>query len=614
MRKEKWKILQDAYGGPYADKDYNKEGLEELGRILKQEGVTQRIIDVSCFLFMKLFIYERAQTKIEMIVDAMRKNDGVVTLVFDIIQMYKWRYGLALFVRICKRKAKESRPAPEASPAAADAVRVQRLCASRVARRRRASPRVDHLLRAGTDGARRRRRARSEPPARNAARAARATRARPVRLSRARRAPHASRNEALLAQATPPPPRRASSTRGSLTSFLQTKFGAKVRTPSQLATELAAAAPGDVFICDGNADADAAILGLGCCFPGKAAAVTVDLDFWSAFWVVRPKQGGDHRYESWQLLRPYSLGLGQRWWVADTIDALAGGTEACGNRLLAPRNKVIELWKAAGCPTTFDAIAGLLHSVEDRTTLCGHALHQWYAPVTFAGGRGVGVLEFVVANATDQVAVDMATAALAFFAGSALFRAQLRECEPALRELERFRDLGAYRSPLLQKRPAALILQKLAQEYCQSAAAAAALADVVQREAPDLDDPALVEHDISSGASPLAVDGPVRDAVKRVSATASKSINLQDDVEAGALRRYPTTDPAAGFERTLLAIIEDHHRGQPVHWSNPTQVVSVCNGGGRRGHGALTRRPRRDASGVRGVLRRVGAPPKTPYF
>ena len=49
----------------------------------------------------------------------------------------------------------------------------------------------------------------------------------------------------------------------------------------------------------------------------------------------------------------------------------------------------------------FDAIAGLLHSVEDRTTLCGHALHQWYAPVTFAGGRGVGVLEFVVANATE---------------------------------------------------------------------------------------------------------------------------------------------------------------------------------------------------------------------
>ena len=103
MRKELWKILQDAYGGPYADKDYNKEGLEELGRILKQQGVTQRIIDVSCFLFMKFFIYERAQTKIEMIVDAMRKNDGVVTLVFDIIQMYKWRYGLALFVRICKR-------------------------------------------------------------------------------------------------------------------------------------------------------------------------------------------------------------------------------------------------------------------------------------------------------------------------------------------------------------------------------------------------------------------------------------------------------------------------------------------------------------------------------
>ena len=102
--------------------------------------------------------------------------------------------------------------------------------------------------------------------------------------------------------------------------------------------------------------------------------------------------------------------------------------------------------------------------------------------MTFAGGRGVGVLEFVVANATDQVAVDMATAALAFFAGSALFRAQLRECEPALRELERFRDLGAYRSPTLQKRPAAFILQKLAQEYCESAAAAAALADVVQCE------------------------------------------------------------------------------------------------------------------------------------
>ena len=27
MRKELWKIMQDAYGEPYAEKDYNKEGL-----------------------------------------------------------------------------------------------------------------------------------------------------------------------------------------------------------------------------------------------------------------------------------------------------------------------------------------------------------------------------------------------------------------------------------------------------------------------------------------------------------------------------------------------------------------------------------------------------------
>ena len=82
-----------------------------------------RIIDVSPFLFMSRHHYETARRRLFEVVDIMRKDKGIVVLVFDVLKMLKWRYAREPFASVCERFVEEHPPAPNAGEPGAPSIR-----------------------------------------------------------------------------------------------------------------------------------------------------------------------------------------------------------------------------------------------------------------------------------------------------------------------------------------------------------------------------------------------------------------------------------------------------------------------------------------------------------
>ncbi len=541
MRDEKWAIQVAAYGEPSLQTPYTNDGLRQVARHLGATDVPLRIIDVSPFLFMSRHHYETARRRLFEVVDIMRKDKGIVVLVFDVLKMLKWRYAREPFASVCERKVAEQArgagepgaPGSEPTPTPAAAT----------------SPPAGGPPTAGAQPA--------GPAAPGAA----------------------------------PPPHRSTSMLDRLTQALTERYEAHVHEPTALVQAIVHASPGTVLVAKDNADADATILALGLCFPGRAVAVTVDLDFRCGMLVARPKQGKNGRYESWQVLPPITeaLGVGGKYYLAELIDVLSGKVEGYGLRILAPRDEVKRLWEAER-PQTAEGVVALLEKPHHVKLVFGQIVHQFYAPVFLkSNGETQGVLEFVKRNASDAGAVRLADEALAFFDSHPAFRAVWGACRRVLQELDLFVLVGEYRSPLLGTRPEALRSLKLAKDRRDLAQKSALLATAVNgSDEPDFSCPALAQYGVDAGFSPPALpqDTAMRGAVKRAYKALVAVEEATEGTDTGeainALRlSYEARFVMEGLETRhgILRGLETVHTAAQAIFRRALQVVASCAAG-----------------------------------